>query len=64
MGSNRMSDDSGPSFELWRLDDNGNEFLIARFPDRASAEARLRELSRGGHKQTYWIDPPIDVPAG
>jgi allophanate hydrolase subunit 2 len=42
-------------FSLWRQDDNGNRFLVGDFPDRATAEARLAELNRSFHKQTYWI---------
>jgi hypothetical protein len=42
-------------FELWRQDDNGNRFLIGRFGERAAVEARLAELTRSPHKQTYWI---------
>lgn len=41
--------------ELWRQDDNGNRFLVGIFLDRAAAEARLAELTRTLHKQTYWI---------
>lgn len=42
-------------FELWRQDDNGNRFLVDSFADRTAAEARLAELTRTPHKQTYWI---------
>jgi hypothetical protein len=42
-------------FELWRQDDNGNRFLIDTFNYLAQAEARLAELARIHHKQTYWI---------
>ncbi len=59
-----MSDKPATAFELWRLDDNGNEFLVGRYPDRASAEARLKELSRGGHKQTYWVAATRSPPSG
>lgn len=42
-------------FELWRQDDNGGRFLVGRYSRRAEAEAKLVELSRGAHKQFYWI---------
>ncbi len=42
-------------FEVWRLDDNGNEFLIDTFDDRESSERRIAELAAGGHKQMYWV---------
>jgi len=41
--------------ELWRRDDNGNEFLIERFFDRASAEQACERFTRAGHKQLYWL---------
>ncbi len=43
------------TFELWRQDDNGNRFLIRSFEERTQAEAELKRLESGGHKQTYWI---------
>lgn len=43
-------------FELWRQDDNGRHFLVDRFQTLDAAERRLAELTRGLHKQTYWID--------
>jgi hypothetical protein len=48
-------------FELWRQDDNGNRFLVGSFADRVVAEARLAELTRTPHKQTYWI---VEQPDG
>jgi len=43
------------AFELWRQDDNGNEFLISTFRSRDEADkARLR-LEAKGHKQHYWV---------
>lgn len=50
--------------ELWRQDDNGNRFLVGTFADRADAEARLRELTRGVHKQIYWIFERLENPEG
>jgi len=43
------------TWQLWRQDDNGNRFLVAVYPTRELAELRLAELTRGKHKQTYWI---------
>jgi len=42
-------------FEVWRLDDNGNEFLVDTFDDRESAERRIAALAASGHKQMYWL---------
>jgi hypothetical protein len=43
------------NWQIWRQDDNGNRFLVGQFPSRERAEERLDELTRGHHKQTYWI---------
>ncbi|MBK8090841.1 MAG: SPOR domain-containing protein [Verrucomicrobiaceae bacterium] len=42
---------------LYREDDNGARFLIARFATQAAAEAKAAELARGGHKQAYFVEP-------
>jgi len=42
-------------FEVWRMDDNGNEFLVYAFDDPEAAERRVAELAAGGHKQMYWL---------
>ena len=42
-------------FEVWRLDDNGNEFLVDVFDVRELAEMKIDELAAGGHKQMYWL---------
>lgn len=44
-------------YQLWRQDDNGNEFLVARFDCRVDAERELARLASGGHKQRYWLTP-------
>ena len=50
-----MQEPNVAKFELWRRDDNGNEFLVDRFVERAAAERRRLALQAGGHKQSYWI---------
>lgn len=56
-------DRSGQVFELWRQDDNGQRFLVATFASLQGGEARLGELTRALHKQTYWIrQRPESVP--
>ena len=42
-------------WELWRQDDNGNRFVIARFDTSEAAEAEQRRFEALGHKQTYWV---------
>lgn len=43
-------------FEVWRLDDNGNRYLLSGHDDRAGAEARVAEMEAGvQHKQLYYV---------
>ena len=43
-------------WELWRQDDNGNEYLVSVHPDEAAARSRLAGFESGVvHKQSYWI---------
>ncbi len=51
-------------FQLWRQDDNGQRFLVGCYATRCEAEARLAELTRCLHKQTYWIVAGVQAPAG
>ncbi|APR02921.1 hypothetical protein Tchl_0045 [Thauera chlorobenzoica] len=45
---------------LWRLDDNGNRFVVAAFARRDEAEAAARAFAAHGHKQTYWVETAAD----
>ena len=40
---------------LSRLDDNGNEVEMYRFPDRHLAEQAQRDYENRGHKQDYYV---------
>lgn len=42
-------------WRLMRLDDNGNEFEMARFDDPAEAERERAKYEKRGHKQTYYL---------
>ncbi len=42
-------------YDLFRQDDNGNEFHVGRFESKTEATAKMRELAKGGHKQFYEI---------
>ncbi|MGW4462137.1 hypothetical protein [Micromonospora sp. NPDC004704] len=42
---------------VWRQDDNGNRFEVARRESRADADALAELMERRGHKQTYWVAP-------
>jgi hypothetical protein len=40
---------------VWRQDDNGNRFAVARLDLRADADALAATMEARGHKQTYWV---------
>ena len=40
---------------LWRLDDNGNEIEMMRFPDERRASLARAWYERRGHKQSYSV---------
>lgn len=42
-------------WRLMRLDDNGNEFEMARFDNEAEAERERAKYEKRGHKQTYYL---------
>jgi hypothetical protein len=44
------------SWELWRQDEHGNEFLVREFDDRGLAEAARDDFIARGHHQHYWIE--------
>ncbi|HIB64861.1 MAG TPA: hypothetical protein EYO33_07080 [Phycisphaerales bacterium] len=43
------------SYQLWRQDDNGNEFMIETFLSENEAEEAKKEFEAKGHKQMYWV---------
>ena len=45
------------NWELWRRDDNNNEFLISRHATQSEAQARADHFESLGHKQDYWVQP-------
>ena len=55
---------SGESFELWRQDDNGNEFLVASYSCHYEAQLLRKRYERKGHKQHYWLRAIATAPAG
>lgn len=46
----------GPTWELWRQDDNGNRLLVACFDDHEAALKALARFESHRHKQTYWLE--------
>jgi hypothetical protein len=54
-----QSDLSPRPWALYRLDDNGNRFLMSFFRDRAFAEQTALVFEQRGHKQTYIVEPAL-----
>jgi hypothetical protein len=46
-----------PVWALWRVDDNANNFEMARYRSYAKAELQERIYRERGHRQFYWVDP-------
>jgi hypothetical protein len=44
-------------WSVWRQDDHGSRFEVARDLPLAEARARAAKLEAGGHKQTCWVEP-------
>jgi hypothetical protein len=40
---------------VWRQDDNGNRFEVARKDSRAEADELAALMEARGHKQLYWV---------
>jgi hypothetical protein len=40
---------------VWRQDDNGNRFEVARVESREDADALAATMEARGHKQLYWV---------
>lgn len=40
---------------MWRQDDNGNRYVVARKDSQAEAEQLAATLEARGHKQLYWV---------
>jgi 8-oxo-dGTP diphosphatase len=45
------------SWILYRQDDNGNRYEMARFDSREAAEAEAARYQVRGHKQLYYVEP-------
>lgn len=49
--------DHRPRWIVWRQDDNGNRYEVARKDSRPEAEALATQMDARGHKQLYWVAP-------
>ena len=54
-----QSDLSPRPWVLYRLDDNGNRFVMSFFRDRTFAEQTALAYERRGRKQTYVVEPAL-----
>jgi len=52
-----VHDDAPTEWIVWRQDDNGNRFEVARLASRDEADRLAAEYESRGHKQTYWVAP-------
>jgi hypothetical protein len=52
--------DSRDLWSVWRVDDNGNVFVVREHLSQAEAQAVADEFEARGHKQMYWIEPEHD----
>lgn len=42
-------------YQIWRQDDNGNQFVVDSYPTFEAAVQSKQSLEDSGHKQFYWI---------
>lgn len=42
---------------VWRVDDNGNVFVVREHLTKEEAQGVADEFEARGHKQMYWIEP-------
>ena len=57
---NRDTEPSDPppseAWSVWRIDDNGNTFLVRDGLSHDEAERLVAEFTARGHKQMYWAE--------
>jgi hypothetical protein len=44
------------TWQVWRIDDNGNTFLMRDQLTHEEADRVVAEFTARGHKQTYWAE--------
>jgi hypothetical protein len=44
------------SWTVWRIDDNGNTFIVRDQLSKEEADRLVEEYTSRGHKQTYWAE--------
>jgi hypothetical protein len=45
------------TWQAWRIDDNGNTFLMRQQLTHEEADRIVTEFTARGHKQTCWTEP-------
>jgi hypothetical protein len=45
------------AWTVWRIDDNGNRFIVREHLTKQDADRLVAEFEARGHKQTYWAEP-------
>jgi hypothetical protein len=45
-----------PNWVVWRIDDNGNRFMLSDHLKQEDAERLVAEFTARGHKQIYWAE--------
>jgi len=48
--------DNAELWVVWRIDDNGNTFVVKDRITKQAAERLVEEFTARGHKQTYWAE--------
>jgi len=51
-----LNDPDHESWTVWRIDDNGNTFVVQEHLTREEAERLVAEFTARGHKQSYWVE--------
>jgi hypothetical protein len=44
------------TWTVWRIDDNGNVFVVRRCLSKQEADRLVDLFTARGHKQTYWAE--------
>src|SRR5262245_42703370 len=47
------------NWTVWRIDDNGNTFVVREHVTREEAERLVTEFTARGHKQMYWAEAEL-----
>ena len=42
---------------VWRVDDNGNRFLVSQHASEQEAQEAASTYEARAHKQHYWVEP-------